>query len=135
MECDAHTIHFVSDKWIKPSIKDCERQTRGSSSTLYQIKGHSQKRPSNWISILRNDIFKESLIEFLTRAWEDDCFAEILKDKVLYAKFNDVCYRYKVERGKMVREEAEEFYSTHDFICQTLFCLVMLLSERLLIAW
>ena len=68
VECDAHTIHFVSDKWIKPSIQDCERQTRGSSSTLYQIKGHSQKRPSNWISILRNDTFKESLIEFLTRA-------------------------------------------------------------------
>ena len=114
VECDAHTIHFVSDKWIKPSIKDCERQTRGSSSTLYQIKGHSQKRPSNCISILRNDTFKESPIEFLTRAWEDDYFAEILKDKVLYANFNDVCYRYKVEGGKMVREEAEEFYSTHE---------------------
>ena len=67
VECEAHTIHFVSDKWIKPSIKVCERQTRGST-TLYQIKGHSQKRPSNWIAILRNDTFKESLMEFLTRA-------------------------------------------------------------------
>ena len=46
----------------------------------------------------------------------------------MYANFNDVCYRYKVEGGKMVREEAEEFYSTHEeadtrifFICQYCF--------------
>jgi hypothetical protein len=72
LSSDGDIIHFVTDKWLSPSIKDCERDSRSSSSTAYRITGPAQKRPSNWIQALRNANFKESLIEFLVNSWEDD---------------------------------------------------------------
>ena len=40
---EAGTINFVADKWIKPSIKDCKRQERGSAAS-YNITGSSPKK-------------------------------------------------------------------------------------------
>ena len=94
-ECDGSTIHFVADKWITPSIKDCERTKRAScSDSIYSIKGPFQKRPGNWIAALGSNTFKESLVNFLTEYWRNDTFAQILGDKVLYTNFNDKCFRY-----------------------------------------
>ena len=53
-------IHFVTDKWMIPSIKDLERQERESTAFPYQIKGPGQKRPGNWREALTNLAFKES---------------------------------------------------------------------------
>ena len=39
-------VHFVADKWISPSIKDCERDARAGQSVSYQITGAAQKRPT-----------------------------------------------------------------------------------------
>jgi len=74
-------IHFVTDKWLSPSIKDCERDSRASTSVSYQIIGPAQKRPSNWISALKNASFKKSLIEFLVNRWEDDGLADAFQQK------------------------------------------------------
>ena len=66
LECDQ--IHLVSDKVVKPSIKDCERDARAGASDrskTFEIYGPSQKRPQNFIAALRNGSFKESLIRFL----------------------------------------------------------------------
>ena len=30
VNCEGDTNHFVCDKWIEPSIKNCEREDRGS---------------------------------------------------------------------------------------------------------
>ena len=75
-------IHFVSDKWVKPSIKDCERDKRSAENIPYQIQGPEQKLPSNWLSALRNPFFKESLILFLVNTWKDDEFSPIIGRKV-----------------------------------------------------
>ena len=37
--CEGDTIHFVCDKWTEPSIKDCQREDRGSLRGVYSIKG------------------------------------------------------------------------------------------------
>ena len=66
MYAEGDVIHFVTDKWLSQSIKDCERDSRMSSSTVFNITGPSQKRPRNWNQALRNNHFKESLIEFLS---------------------------------------------------------------------
>jgi hypothetical protein len=54
------TIHFVFDKTVSPSIKDCERDKRMTNgrTSLYHIAGPGQKRPSSWMEALRNDQFK-----------------------------------------------------------------------------
>ena len=64
MKFDGKEIHFVTEKWVSPSIKDCERDNRGSSTMSYQINGIGQKRPANWLQALQNPSFKKSLIEF-----------------------------------------------------------------------
>ena len=60
---EGDVIHFVTDKWLSPSIRDCERD---SSSTAFNITGPSQKRPRNRNHVLKNNHLKESLIEFLS---------------------------------------------------------------------
>ena len=95
-DTEASTIHFISDKWISPSIKDCERSDRADDSdVLYLVNGPAQKRPSDWNSALRSNTFKQSLIRFLTDYWQQDEFAAVLGDKVLYANQNDRCLHYK----------------------------------------
>ena len=47
-------IDFVTEKWIPPSIKDCERDHRGSSLMTYGISGIGQKRCGNWLQALKS---------------------------------------------------------------------------------
>ena len=58
MAFDRNTIHFVTDKWLQPSIKDSERDVRNSTQASYQIKGPEQKRPSKWTDSMKNPNFK-----------------------------------------------------------------------------
>ena len=58
-------IHFVSDKWISPSIKDDAHEGRSEVTSSYCIKGPGQKRPNNWQETLKNTTFKKALIAFL----------------------------------------------------------------------
>ena len=113
-ELDGNTLHFVSDKWVKPSIKDSERLSRSKSSVVFNIQGPAQKTPANWQYCLKNDSFKKSLVEFLVNIWQEDCFAKILGSKNLYANSNDMYFRYFAVGDTMHREEAKEYYSTHE---------------------
>eukprot|EP00794_Sanderia_malayensis_P002175 gene2175-2471_t len=79
LECDGKLIHFVSDKWISPSIKDCERDARNTSTASYNITGPMQKRPGNWFSAMRNSTFKTSLLSFLIDAWASKENASLFK--------------------------------------------------------
>ena len=107
-------IHFVCDKWVKPSIKDCERDKRSSENIPYQIKGPEQKRPSNWLFALRNPFFKESLIAFLVDSWKEERFAAIIGRKIVYANCNDQCFKFFGDYSGMFREEAPELCYTHE---------------------
>ena len=44
LELDGCAVHFKFDKWIAPSIKDCEMENGSaeSGSIFYEIKGASQ---------------------------------------------------------------------------------------------
>ena len=114
-ECAGSTIYFVADKWISPSIKDLEREKRATSSEfIYSINGPVQKRPGNWLSALRSNTFKESLLKFLTDHWKNDEFAEVIGNKTLYANYNDCCFKYKKDGIRMVCEEVIDRYCTHE---------------------
>ena len=68
LQRDRKVIHFVSDKWTTPSIKDCERQCKNATDVSYHSFGAAQKRPTNWFTALRSSSFKTSLLEFLASA-------------------------------------------------------------------
>ena len=113
VNCEGDTIHFVCDKWIEPSIKDCEREDRGSLRGIYSIKGSAQIRPSDWGETVKNKSFKESLIGFMIEAWKDDSCARTLKNKTVYAYYNNYCYKYRAENGVTVSTEEDQFFSSH----------------------
>ena len=104
----------MCDKWVNPSIKDCERKDRNKSKQTFCVKGHPQKRATNWLDALKNNTFKESLIRYLVEAWKDPPFGPILKNKIFYANFNNTCYRYVNSKGSMLCEEEEELYSNDE---------------------
>ena len=113
-EFEGHILHFVCDKWVHPSFKDCERKDRDKSKLTYCVKGPAQKRPTNWLDALKKNTFKESLIRYLVEAWKDLSFGPILKNKIFYANFNNTCYRYVNSEGSILCEEKEELYSSHE---------------------
>ena len=82
LQQDGKVIHFVSHKWITPSIKDCERQRRNATDISYHIVGAAQKQPKNWLTALHSFSFKTSLVEFLVPAWSNSHNSSIL-DKVV----------------------------------------------------
>ena len=113
---NSKTIHFVFDKTISPSIKDCERDSRTTNRkmAMYHIIGPCQKRPANWLEALRNDEFKEALVNFLISSWNDDSLASVLQGKVLFSNCGDICFSYRVRDGKLIRREELELYCTHE---------------------
>ena len=114
MKSDGNVIHFVTDKWITPSIKDTERVNRCSSSAHYEIKGPNQKRPSNWNEALKNTNFKVALNKFLVDAWCDNSLATIFEGKTMYANCADKCYKFKVHGDSVLRREESRLFSTHE---------------------
>ena len=108
-------IHFVFDKIIHPSIKDCERDARSlDRSDSYNITGSSQRRPGNWLAALRNDHFKSSLIQYLIPAWDDDSLATTLGEKTLFVNNNNDCYSFTVKDERMCKICERSLYSTHE---------------------
>ena len=111
----SHQIHLVFDKTVSPSIKDCERDSRASNrSAAYYIAGPEQKRPSNWLAALRNDQFKESLVDFLVISWDDKSQTTTLGVKKVFVNCKDNCYYFKVQDGKMMKMEETTLHSTHE---------------------
>ena len=83
MNLPGNVIHYVTDKWLNPSIKDNERENRESNSQNYEIKGPNQKRPSNWIEALKNPKFKAAFNRYLISAWSDDSLSQLFQGKTL----------------------------------------------------
>ena len=68
LQCDGQIIHFVSKKWVTPSIKGNKRSYMEASSSYVVncgIIGGEQTHPSQFIQTLRNKNFNSSLITFL----------------------------------------------------------------------
>ena len=109
MDFDGNTIHFFTNKWLQPSIKDSERDVRNSTQASYQIKSPEQKRPSNWTDSMKNPNFK-----YLIDAWRDNSLAGIFGTKTLYANCGDRCYKYTANGVEVVCEEEHRLSSTHE---------------------
>ena len=114
MNHNGSVIHYVTDKWLSPSIKDSERVGRNSSDQTYEIKGPNQKRPTKWMDALKNPNFKIALNKYLIDAWNDDSLAHIFQGKTLYANCGDVCYKYSPGENTVLRREESRLFSTHE---------------------
>ena len=110
-------VHLVFDQIQNPSIKDYERDSRAGEldRTLnYQIVGDSQRRPADFRNALRNDAFKDSFIGFLVTSWNDNSLASMIGNKTIFITHRSSCFRFTAVEGKVVREEEQTLYSTHE---------------------
>ncbi|KAK4318061.1 hypothetical protein Pmani_010908 [Petrolisthes manimaculis] len=90
-------VYVCLDKYIENSIKDSERQLRGTVNTvysLYTISGPDQSVRQKGQTLLSSSSFKNELGKFLLREWQKDHYWSLLNGKTLYASHGGVCYKY-----------------------------------------
>ena len=94
--------HLAFDKTIPSSIRDAERNKRTNQRGMaYQITRCEQKRPSNWLQVLRGDHFKKALITLSVDYLENDNSARILSSKKLIVNNGDTCYSFISQEVRM----------------------------------
>ena len=71
---------FSTDMYHDGSIKDMEREQRGSSEKLI-IGGHLTKRPADWKDFLMNSENKCQLVDVMNEVWSSDAFAHKLQNR------------------------------------------------------
>lgn len=87
-------VHVCLDKYVENSIKDSERQLRGTVHTIYTISGPDQSVRQKGQTLLSSSSFKNELGKFLLREWKKDHYWSLLNGKTLYASHGGVCYKY-----------------------------------------
>ena len=51
----------------------------------------------------------------MIEAWKDDSTcARVLKNKTIYASYNNCCYKYRAESGMTIVTDEEQLFSTHE---------------------
>lgn len=78
---NATEIHFIFDRYLSPSIKDSERQSRNEFNIPYKISGPQQIRIADFLRSLKNYCFKEALVQFLANFWENKHLVSIIRKK------------------------------------------------------
>lgn len=112
----AKEIHLVFDNIVSPSIKDLERDRRGTSErhTHYTILGLKQKRPSNFLNALRSDTFKLQLVKLLSIGFGNNSLSTIVGEKHLFVTEGHSCFSFKNVGGAMVRTEEVTMCCFHE---------------------
>ena len=89
----SHEIHFVFDKIIHPSIKDCERDAQSfDRSASCSITWSSQKQPSSWLAALCNmSIFKA--------LWYSNTSGTTVGEKKLFVNNNNELFLHSRRSG------------------------------------
>ena len=116
-------IHFVSDKWITPLIKDCERQIRNATDISYHIVGAAQKRPTN-------SSFKTSLVEFLVSTWSNSDNVSLFEGKIIFSNCGNICYKFMPILDKVVRTEERSLLCTHEKADSRIFFHILSLENQ-----
>ena len=105
-------VDFVCDRHIA-TIKDLERNRRGSSDASFKITGPEQTRPKDWEKALQLDSFKTAFLRFLLSEWQNDQYAEVISGHVVYAAAEDHCLKFTSERGQTICEEMPNYKVEH----------------------
>lgn len=110
----AQEVHIIFDRYMSPSIKDCERQSRLEYDVPYTIHGHLQSRPTDFQGSLKNYRFKEALVKFLAEHWESNHIASILKDKKVLLTVENQCFSFKSVGDEVIKVEEDVFSCEHE---------------------
>ena len=111
----ATRIDFVTDRYLETSIKNAERNRRGSHGSLkVRITGPGQKCPKQWKKFLSSAENKTSLTEFLLQQWSGQSYADRIGRRSIFFAAGDICTRLFVVEGKVMSDQVEELQCTHE---------------------
>ena len=119
LQRDGKVIHFLSDKWITPSIKDCES---------YHIAGAAQKRQTNWLAALCRSNFKSSLVES-SFAWSNSDCASLFEGRILFTDCGNICYKFMSILDKVIKTKERSFLCIHEEADSRIFFTVLCLEN------
>ena len=85
-----HRIDVIADTYKERSIKDSERNERGSSDQ-YMITGPKTKVPRNFTKFLENGQNKQRLIDLILQVWEVNHNTLLRDSQTIYFSKQDIC--------------------------------------------
>ena len=108
-------VDLVFDNYISPSIKDVERDYRNvDRNSKYQIVGLFQARPSDTSTALKSHSFKESLIDYLVKSWENQELSHIIGYTKVYVTTKENCFSFRNEDNNLVKTEKNHLESDQE---------------------
>ena len=111
----AKVVHLIFDRYVNPSLKDAERQRRGSVPVAYQILGPDQQRSADFMKALSNPFFKESFVKFLVNYLESKEMAPFLEEtRSLYITCGTQCFSFQNVDETITRKEETELECDHE---------------------
>lgn len=111
---NATEIHLIFDRYLSPSIKDSERESRKEFDIPYKISGPQQTRPKNFSQSLKNYRFKEALVQFLADYWQNDNLVTIIQNKKNFLTVDHHCYSYEVQGNSVKKTEETNYECYHE---------------------
>ena len=103
---------LVFDNYISPSIKDVERDHRNADrNSKYQIVGPFQARPSDMSTALKSYSFKESLIDYLVKSWDNQELSHLIGYTKVYVTTKEKCFSFRNEDNNLVTTEENHLKS------------------------
>jgi len=110
----AAVVHFVTDSYIRHSIKESERQRRGTSAA-YMIGGPSTKMQRNFASFMKNSDNKRQLLQFILCEWRQPAYASKLFGHTILFVCEESCVELRSEDGITVTStEITDLRSTQE---------------------
>lgn len=87
-------IHVIFDTYDTSSLKQCERQARGSNDTTFIINGPEQTPKQKTTELLKSSQFKDQFADFVMKEWSSENYSALLGDKILIVSHGSVCQKY-----------------------------------------
>ena len=105
---------FSTDMYQEGSIKDMEREQRGSSEKLI-IGGQLTKKPADWKNFLKNSQNKSQLLDVMNEVWSSDAFAPKLVQRKVVSVVQGRSYLLESDDGISVKKtEIPELHSNQE---------------------
>lgn len=122
-------VHFVTDSYHHNSIKQMERQRRGSSQKCV-IGGPSTKLPRDFQSFMHNADNKVQLISLILTEWQSPGYALLLKNRTVYYVSSEHCFQLTSD-GSVVTSTREESLTSSQEEADTRIILHCLYADKM----
>ena len=109
-------IDFVADQYPDVSIRNTERDKRGSTGKLMiTISSPQQMCPRQWKKFLASGSNKTALLNFLANEWtSNNKCAEIIRNRIVFVTHGPKCTKIRSNNGTVTSELCEDLTTNQE---------------------